>query len=748
MALGSETVLERFVTEFVFRSDPKQLDRIERRVEAFRGRLNQISNVGIVVGGALTTAAGATLKSFSEYETGFAEMAAKTGKSMTELQNEYGTAVQNISRETGISLNEIQAGFQKGLSAGLEGQELIEAVTMAAKSQAAGIGSLEDTISSATTAWSVLGEDAAEAMDTITEAAQIGEGETADFGRALKGLVGFAKTLNIDFEELAGGIAAVSQSAKSVPEGETQFRAFLKGLASPSEGAIKTLKDLNAAFTFGDLRDIVEEEGLAAAFSTLKQFIADLETQGIDVAPIIADLFPEVEAQQFFNTVDPGKIRDLTDAIRESEGAIQAAFAEGENTVNRNWNTMIADLKVAAVILGAEVAPAFLTVANKVSELTDAFINADPWVHDMVGAVLTMGPAIVGASLAIRGISFVLGGLVPVLKAGLWLFGGLGAVASLLGAPVWLVAGALLAVGAAAWYFKDEIGAAFSATLGWLKRTWKNDVERVRNVWNLLTERPDQTGDQIFAWIHEDWERSVSAWEGVFDGFLEYLGTDKGQVFGWLQERWDQFWKAAWNLVPAPIRRWFEGNISEAQEANEGTTADKRGRRIAAAGTGEPQTIIAAPEQDAETLIIPEETRPTGPIGRGGRRRESRTGITSAVEPQAEPETLPITPEPEAPVATGSAGRRSRRRARRASIAEEVGNPLAAPLPAAPAAAVAAGRGGGGGETRTSTTNINVGDVIVNTNAQTADELYRDSNRELRRSILQAYEGFDSQEDR
>ena len=525
--------------ELIVKIGPKftgggDLRRLERGIDKAKAKLDSFGDAAIKIGAGLTAAGTATLFAFADYEKGFAEMAAKTGESMAELESLYGEAVRNIAKETGVSMSDVQNGFQKGLSAGMEGQELIDAVTQATKAQAAGIGRLEDTISSATTAWSVLGEDADEAMNIITVAAQKGEGETEDFGQSLKGLVGFAKTLNVEFEELAGSLAATSQSAKSVPEAETQLRAFFKAIADPTQGAIDKLAELNAGFTFEDLRRAIREEDFASAYKTLHTYIDSLRAAGVDVAPVIAAIFPEVEAQQFFNTVDPDKIAELTAEIEGTGDAIQRAFVDGEKTVSRRSDKMMRRLIDVAVTLGEKLVPVFELINSLASKSLDWFEALPEPVKDIVSQILAAGPAILALGIALRFMSFALGGV--KVAAGI--------IAALASPVVAIIAAIAGAAGLAYKLYTDfGKGGLFDIT------------------------EPFEFEADMFAWFGRQWQATVAGFKvgaqevaAAWSSVKLWLADAPGDIWSWLTERvqapfaWvDQAWGAMLSRLVGPL---------------------------------------------------------------------------------------------------------------------------------------------------------------------------------------------------
>ena len=404
----AEVVISRFLTEYVFEGDTRALDRLEKRFEGFKRGLQSFSRALALPGAALTAALGASVKEFASFEDAFAKMAAKTGGNAVALRERYGDAVRAISKETGIAVGAVAEGLQKALSAGVEGEQAIALVAQAAKSEAAGVVELADAVSSATTLTAVFGEEGGRSLDVIARAAQVGEGETEDFARSMKGLAGVASALGLEASETAGGLAAVSQVAKSVSEGETQFRQFLQAIASPSSEARTALGELGVSFD--ELRQVARDNGVVALFERLRSLIGD-------DSELLGRVFGSVEAQQFFNTIDPVVIARLAGEVENASGVIDDAFNQGEGTLVRELNKA----KQSALDLGRGVGE---SLAPEIGRLVGLLRSATSWLEGLgdserrwLGRILLLGPALLALSGAVQVVAFALGPLLWAIRA-------------------------------------------------------------------------------------------------------------------------------------------------------------------------------------------------------------------------------------------------------------------------------------------------------------------------------------------
>ena len=382
-----------------------ELRKLESGIARAQRRLDSIAGGFTRVGTALTGIATGTVTAFAVQEAKWSELAAKTGESVEDLRSQYGAAAKSISNDTGIALTSILDGFQKAISAGTKGEGAIRLVGEAAKAEAANITSLQEAISAATTAAVAFGTDPVEAVNKMIRAAQVGEGDTEDYATSIKGLLQTAKPTGVAFGELAGTLAATAQQAKTVAVAETQINAFLKAIVDPTDAARKDLKAISGGLlSFEQVQRQLKTDGLAAVVQTLQTMT------GMD-ATKIAQLFPEVEAQRFFNTADPATIRQLTTEVEAGAEAIPKAFAEGADDIQRLFNRTRETVKNVVADIGQTLKPEFKAINQLVQDFVGWFESLGPEAKRIVGRILALGPVLIGLGFLAKALSIILGAL-------------------------------------------------------------------------------------------------------------------------------------------------------------------------------------------------------------------------------------------------------------------------------------------------------------------------------------------------
>lgn len=486
MALGvRETLLDRLVVELASRADLKGLEKFDKAAEALTDRLDRVGKVAMGIGAVASAALAGAIASFASVEAKAAEVAAKTGLSLEHIRDTYSDALRDIQRETGRSDAELYDGLQKALSAGLEGAGALDAVREAARSAAAGIGSISDQVSAATTLMGAFEVEASTALDVVARAAQVGEGETQHFANSLKGLAALGESLGFDLYNVAGGLSSISRSAKSVSEGETQFRAFFSALSGRSRAGAKMLEELGLSFEM--LREMGEKEGLAPVVGTIKTITGgDIEE--------LTRMLGSVEAVQFVLNTDAIALRELTaDIRRTAPGAIADAFEEGAELATRkleqlrtNVVNIFEDIGRALDPLVRRVLDTGLRATDAVLALPDALKTATAYAGLFLAAFLPLGgivrllasmkatTGLLSRALAAAAVEAGVSGkgIAGTGKAAKEAAGKIGLLSRLL--PLVLNPGVLVAAGA--------------ATLALIVSKWDEVRAMIRRAWSAVTD--------------------------------------------------------------------------------------------------------------------------------------------------------------------------------------------------------------------------------------------------------------------
>ena len=399
-------VLDTLVTRLGFDVDLSKLRRFESRVGRARQRLENLVSISSRAGAALTGLATGAVIGFAGFESELAKIEGLVGISREQL-NDWKDDLTAISRETGQAPVELAKALFFVTSAGLRGSAAIDILRQSARASAAGLGEQTTIVDLLTSAMNAYGPEvlsATKATDALTEAVRLGKLEPASLAGAMGRVLPIASAMGVQFNEVAGLLAAMSRTGTTAEEGVTQLNAVMNGMLNPAQGAEKALKKVG--LTFENLRKVVKDQGLFAVLQTLRTAFQNNNQALVEV-------FPNIRALRgVFDLLGPGleTNRELLKDMADSAGVLDEAFSAVEGTIKHRFNQALAGLKAGAIAIGEELKPLTIGILGFANKAVDAFLNMPGPVKAAVGAVLAMGPALLGVAAAAQAASFALGG--------------------------------------------------------------------------------------------------------------------------------------------------------------------------------------------------------------------------------------------------------------------------------------------------------------------------------------------------
>ena len=242
------------------------------------------------IGGTVAASAVVATRTLREYEAVLHQITAITGVSRGEM-SAYATALDEIGLAAGRGPVEMATALLRVTSAGFEGAEALDIVRQSAQASAAQLGDTSDIVSAATSAMSAFrdqGLTAAQAVNTLVEAARLGTADAADYAQALAQAQPLAASLGVTYQELAGSVAVLTRSLSgNASVAGTQVRAILQGFIKPSQTAVNLVEDLGISF---------ESLGEKISNAGLHQTLVDLDTELRRGGSSLADYFTSAEA--------------------------------------------------------------------------------------------------------------------------------------------------------------------------------------------------------------------------------------------------------------------------------------------------------------------------------------------------------------------------------------------------------------------------------------------------------------------
>lgn len=311
----------------------------------------------------------AATKLSSDFDATFGKMQALAGVTGDQV-DELKESVKGLASETGRGPQELAEALYFASSAGYDTATAFDIVTVSAKAAAAGLGTTDQVVQAVTSVMGAYGPEvvsAAEATDVLVAAARGAKIEASELSPQLGRLLPTAKLLGVNFADVAGAMAFLSQISGDASLSGTQLDGVLRKLWVQSDQGKEALSNLGLSTE--DLHKAIASDGLLGALDLLK-------SRGLaDNSEALNMLFDDIQAAQgaaLLLTDETGNLRTNLEATANAAGSTSDAYAKTEGPA-RDMQRAWADLQVALIDLGSTGLPIITKLADIVSKVASAF---------------------------------------------------------------------------------------------------------------------------------------------------------------------------------------------------------------------------------------------------------------------------------------------------------------------------------------------------------------------------------------
>ena len=320
--------------------------------------------------------------------------------------------VLSLAGETAKAPQELAEALFVVTSAGLRGADAMEALELAAKAGAAGLGVTNDIARAVAGAMNGYGAetlDAARATDVLVATARAGNFETSQFAGALGRVLPFASQAGVTIEDLGGAVALLTRTNGNATQSINLLRALFGKFVIPTEQTRTVLAEVGVEMA--DIREIIQRDGLVAALRALERAVGGNREQ---LGRLLSSEEAAAAAFEILNA-DANTLTATFGETAQAAGLTAEAFGVAADQPAFQFRRALTELNVAAVELGASFLPIATRLARRVTEIADAFRDLSPAQQDfLIKAglfVAAIGPVLTGLgllSLAVQGVTLAL----------------------------------------------------------------------------------------------------------------------------------------------------------------------------------------------------------------------------------------------------------------------------------------------------------------------------------------------------
>jgi len=347
------SVIIKFVSNTV--DFDKGLEKMSSGSKALVSNLNNVASAAGDFGRQMTGLAAVIsapliggVKSMMDFDAAFHEVLSiiTTPMSNTAI-DQLRAGVLDLSKTMGIDAVEATRGLYQAISSGIPADNVLDFMKTAAIAAKAGTTDLFTSVDALTTVVNSYGAEvmsAEKASDLLFTAVQFGKVEFDDLAQGIGQVAALAAQAKLPFDEVAGILAAMTQSGLVPAEAITALKGAIVSILSPSDQAAKAAKEMGVEWNASAL----ESKGLVA-------MLEDLRVKTGGSAEKIAMIVPEIRAMNgvMVAGAQNGKVlADAMTAVGNGTGASMRAFEEMEKSVKASWDKIKANIKVAAIEIG------------------------------------------------------------------------------------------------------------------------------------------------------------------------------------------------------------------------------------------------------------------------------------------------------------------------------------------------------------------------------------------------------------
>ena len=332
------------------------LGNFERQAE----KLGKTIRAGSLIAATAVLGIGAAaLKTAGDFDNGMREINTLLNLPQEGFEKLSQQAL-DLSKEIGVLPDKVIPALYQALSSGVSQDNVFDFVRIASQASIGGIADLSvvvDTLTSSIAAFSRQGLTAQQAADSMFTAVALGKTTFAELAASMGQIAPIAAAAGINFDELTGGIAALTLQGFGTSDAITGMRSAITGLLSPSEDLTKIFK----AAGFESQAAAVAQLGLQGAL----QLVNEAANGEIGTMATLLGRVEAVNAALGLTGPNAEAFNAVMDAMANKTGATAKAFEEMEKSSGRAMERLKTQAYVALITLGNEILPHVTAAADR-----------------------------------------------------------------------------------------------------------------------------------------------------------------------------------------------------------------------------------------------------------------------------------------------------------------------------------------------------------------------------------------------
>ncbi|MFA5715526.1 MAG: phage tail tape measure protein, partial [Candidatus Paceibacterota bacterium] len=396
----------------------RSLNTVAQRIRTFGYLATAVITVPMVA------AAKSTAKMASEFEFTMQKIVGLAGVAQSAIGG-LSKEIKQLAPAVGKGPKELAEALYFIESSGIKGAASMDVLKLSAKGAATGLGETQDIanlLTSVLSAYKGTGMTAAYATDILVAAVREGKAEASQFAGSIGQLIPIAANLGVSFDQVAGGMAAITLNGASAANSAVYLKGIFNALNRASEKGDTALSKYNSSYI--KLREILRTQGVISLLEEVNHLMGEAEKRSKGKGEeFLSDVFPNVRALTGVLSLAGKNFEyntELMKRVTESAGSLGDAFAAVSDTIKLRYDKAIARIQVSQITLGTSIANTFIPILEKLASFVERLtawwenLSEAQQRHKLIiaGVVAALGPL----SLVLSAIIYSVSGLATAFK--------------------------------------------------------------------------------------------------------------------------------------------------------------------------------------------------------------------------------------------------------------------------------------------------------------------------------------------
>lgn len=321
----------------------------------------------LAVGAAFATFA---VKSAADFDAAFRQITTLFDATDEDLAK-FKDSILEYASGSSASLEEITNSLSAAIGSGVEYSKSLDLIATAEKLSVATRADLKGTtevLVSTLNAYGLSTSEAGSVSDKLFQIIKDGKIEMTDLSASLANITPIAATAGVSLDEIGAGIATLTAAGVQPSTAIDALRSALSNLIKPSEQAKKLANELGIEFDANALKS----KGLAGVLD-------DVQKATGGSADKMAILFGDVQGLSAVMTLTGSQADAFADSLGsmgKAAGAVDAAFAKMNGSVEQSSAKAVNALKVLLVEIGTPLLDEFGGIATAIAKVFAAVADS------------------------------------------------------------------------------------------------------------------------------------------------------------------------------------------------------------------------------------------------------------------------------------------------------------------------------------------------------------------------------------